>query len=298
MRIGYVGLGKMGINMALRLTKAGHNVVAWNRSPEPRIEAGGRGIKTVETLEELVRDLEAPRIVWLMISHTAVDALLETLLPLLQKGDIVVDGGNSYFKDTIRRGALCAEHGVQFIDAGVSGGPGGARDGACIMVGGQNEIFKKLEPIFKDASAPQAYSHVGNKIGAGHFVKMVHNGIEYGMMQAIAEGFAVMKKSDFDLNLTEVTRIYNNKSVIESRLVGWLEKGYKTYGEDLADISGTVSHTGEGEWTVKTAEELGVPVPIIKGAFDFRVESAQKPSYTGKVLSTIRNMFGGHAATK
>jgi len=296
MKIGYIGLGKMGINMAERLTQAGHEIVAWNRSEDPRREATQRGVKTVETIEELVSSLEAPRIIWLMISHTAVDALLETLLPQLEKGDILVDGGNSYFKDTIRRGALCAEHGVQFIDAGVSGGPGGAKDGACIMAGGEDDVFKKLEPIFKDASAPDAYSHVGNKIGAGHFVKMVHNGIEYGMMQALAEGFAVMKESDFNLDLTEVTRIYNNKSVIESRLVGWLEKGYKTYGEDLADISGTVAHTGEGEWTVKTAEELGVSVPIIKGAFDFRVESARKPSYTGKVLSTLRNMFGGHAA--
>jgi 6-phosphogluconate dehydrogenase len=296
MKIGYIGLGKMGINMAERLTQAGHEIVAWNRSEEPRHEATERGVKTVGMMEELVSSLEAPRIIWLMISHTAVDALLETLLPQLEKGDTLVDGGNSYFKDTIRRGALCAEHGVQFIDAGVSGGPGGAKDGACIMAGGEDDVFKKLEPIFKDASAPDAYSHVGNKIGAGHFVKMVHNGIEYGMMQALAEGFAVMKESDFNLDLTEVTRIYNNKSVIESRLVGWLEKGYKTYGEDLADISGTVAHTGEGEWTVKTAEELGVPTPIIKGAFDFRVESARKPSYTGKVLSTLRNMFGGHAA--
>ncbi len=165
------------------------------------------------------------------------------------------------------------------------------------MIGGEEKDFKTLEPLFRDLSAPDSYSLVGTA-GAGHFVKMVHNGIEYGMMQALGEGFELMKKSPFKLDLKKVVDIYNHGSVIESRLVGWLQSGFEAYGTDLKGISGTVGHTGEGEWTAKTAKKWKVPVPIIKGSFDFRVQSAKHPSYTGQVLSALRNQFGGHAAVK
>jgi len=222
-----------------------------------------------------------------MVPHTAVDNTLALLLPLLEKGDTVIDGGNSYFKDTLRRVDEVASYGIQYMDAGVSGGPEGARHGACTMIGGEKDVFEKYESLFKDISAPDAYSYLG-KCGAGHFVKMVHNGIEYGMMQAIAEGFSILRASDFVLDLKEVARIYNNRSVIESRLVGWLESGFDAYGTDLEAISGEVSHSGEGQWTVETAKEIGVPVRVIEESLQFREDSKGNPSYTGQVVSHYR----------
>jgi 6-phosphogluconate dehydrogenase len=295
MRIGYLGLGKMGLNQCLRLQEKGNDVVAWNRSEKPRLEAERLGIATASTVEELVSSLEAPRTLWLMVPNAAVDEMLAALTPLLSPGDTIIDGGNTHFTETKRRAAELTVKDIHFLDAGVSGGPAGARSGACIMIGGEKADFEKLEPLFKDLAADGAYAHVGGH-GAGHFVKMVHNGIEYGMMQAIAEGFEVLKKSEFSLSLKEAARIYNNRSVIESRLVGWLAEGFEKYGEGLVDITSTVAHTGEGEWTVKAAEELGIETPVIKASFEFRVKSSEKPTFAGKVLSTLRNMFGGHEA--
>ncbi len=296
MTIGYIGLGKMGLNMVLRLKEKGHKVIAYNRSPEPRKVAEKKGVTTVSTISELVLKLHAPRLIWIMVSHTAVDAVLKELLPLLKKGDIVVDGGNSFYKDTLRRAALVKKHKVTFLDAGVSGGPAGARNGACTMIGGDEKDYRKLEPLFKDISSPGAYLHCGAH-GAGHFVKMVHNGIEYGMMQALAEGFEVLKLSKFKLDLEKVAGIYNNRSVIESRLVGWLQSGFAKYGKDLKAISSTVAHTGEGAWTITTAKELKVPVPVIQESLEVRKRSARDPRYAGKVLSVLRNQFGGHDAS-
>jgi len=293
LKIGYIGLGKMGMNMVLRMQEKDVNVIVYNRSEAPRDEARKAGIKVADSLEELVRGLPRPRTVWLMVSNSAVDLVLSDLLKYLERGDTVIDGGNSLYKDSIRRVAELSKKGINFLDAGVSGGPKGAREGACIMVGGKKEVYQKYQDLFKKLSAPQAFEYIG-KAGAGHFVKMVHNGIEYGMMQALAEGFEVLKKSDFKLDLLKVASLYNHRSVIESRLVGWLQSAYKKYGDNLKEISGTVAHTGEGEWTVEAAKVLGVPVPIIEGAFKFRVESAKKPSYTGQVLSALRNQFGGH----
>ena len=292
-KIGYIGLGKMGMNMVLRMREKGIDAVAYNRSEEPRVEARKAGIVVADSLEELVSGLPRPRTVWLMVSNSAVDEVLSEILKYLSRGDTVIDGGNSLYKDSIRRSTELSKKGINFLDVGVSGGPKGARTGACIMVGGKKEIFGKYRDLFKKLSAPDAYAYMG-KAGAGHFVKMVHNGIEYGMMQALAEGFAVLKKSDFKLNLEKVATLYNHKSVIESRFVGWLQNAYKKYGDNLTEVSGTVAHTGEGEWTVEAAKVLGVPVPIIEGSFKFRVESAKKPSYTGQVLSALRNQFGGH----
>ncbi|MEX0931614.1 MAG: decarboxylating 6-phosphogluconate dehydrogenase [Candidatus Paceibacterota bacterium] len=294
MKIAYIGLGKMGLNMATRLVEKGHDVLAYNRSEAPRVEAEKNGIKVCDSLASLVQHDTTPRIVWIMVTHTAVDAVLSELIPLLSKGDTVIDGGNSPYTETVGRAKELSKQGISFLDAGVSGGPSGARNGACVMVGGDKKVFDGLLDLFKDISAPDAFGYMGTN-GAGHFVKMVHNGIEYGMMQAIAEGFAIMKASLFGVDLEEVARVYNNESVIESRLVGWLQSGFKEYGTELKEISGTIAHTGEGEWTVQAGKEYGVDAPIIQSAFDFRVQSKNNPSYTGKVVSVLRNQFGGHS---
>jgi 6-phosphogluconate dehydrogenase len=293
MKIGYVGLGKMGFNMVERLLEKGHEVVAYDRSPDAIKTVKSKGAQTVVDLAALVAALPSPRLVWIMVPHQAVDTVLRELAPNLAKGDVVIDGGNSPYKDSIRRSLELEAKGIDFLDAGVSGGPSGARTGACIMVGGRKEIFQKFESLFRDLSVPDGYGYMGRS-GAGHFVKMVHNGIEYGMMQALAEGFAVMKVSDFGLALTNITAVYNHKSVIESRLVGWLQGAFEQYGEDLAGISGSADQSGEGMWTVEAGKELGVPMPIIEGALDFRLQSQKQPSYTGKLISAMRHQFGGH----
>ena len=221
----------------------------------------------------------------------------DSLMAKLRRGDIVVDGGNSFFEDTIRRGKLLARKGVKFVDIGVSGGPAGARNGACMMVGGDAEAFRMLESLVSDASVPSGYAYFGTS-GAGHFVKMVHNGIEYGMMQSIAEGFALMEKSPFKLDLKKVATLYNHGSVIESRLVGWLESGFEKFGPKLKDVSGSVAYTGEGEWTVLTGKKWGMKLPTIEDAFKFRVRSKKSTSYMGKILSALRNQFGGHSIGK
>ncbi len=299
MQLGYIGLGKMGFNMAQRLLEKKHNIIAFNRSPEPlqnikkfAVEAG-HNLSTVHSLEELVHALEAPRLIWIMVSSSAVDEFLEKLIPLLMAGDTIIDGGNSFYEDTMRRATMLTEKKIHFMDVGTSGGPNGARTGACLMIGGSETMFKKYEELFKDIAAENAYGYMGSS-GAGHFVKMVHNGIEYGMMQAIGEGFALMKQAPFKLNLAEIADLYNHKSVIESRLVGWLKDGFKKYGEDLKEISGTVSHSGEGQWTVETAKKMDISVPVIEDALKFRIESQNKPNFTGQVVSVLRNQFGGH----
>ena len=293
MELGYIGLGKMGLNMCLRLKEKGNNIIAFNRSEEGRIEGRNQGLFVADSLEEMVSKLKAPKTVWIMVSHSGVDAVLDSLVPLLSKGDTIIDGGNSPYIETEKRAVMLAEKGLRFLDAGVSNGPGGARNGACVMVGGERELYDEYEKLFADIAVPEGYGYMG-KSGAGHFVKMVHNGIEYGIMQAIAEGFAVMKKSNFKLDLKEVVRVYQHKSVIESRLVGWLGSAFDKHGEDLEGISGMVSHSGEGQWTVETAKSLGVSAPVIEASFKFRVDSGNNPSYTGKIVSALRNEFGGH----
>jgi 6-phosphogluconate dehydrogenase len=293
MKLGYIGLGKMGFNMVERLLKKGYEVVVFNRSEKALKDIVQYGAEPVNSLQSLTLSLTSPRLIWLMVPYQAVDTILEDLIPGLQKGDTIIDGGNSPYRESMRRARELEEKGIYLLDVGVSGGPSGARNGACIMVGGRKEIFKKFRKLFRDLSVRGGYGYMG-KSGAGHFVKMVHNGIEYGMMQALAEGFAVMKASPFDLDLNKVAEMYNHRSVIESRLVGWLEKAFEQYGEDLNEISSSVSHSGEGVWTVEAAKELGVSVPIIEGALNFRIESQRNPSYTGQILSALRNQFGGH----
>lgn len=294
--LGIIGLGKMGANLARQLMSKNWNVVGYNRSENATKELEREGLLGAYSEKELVEKLKAPRTVWLMVPYGAVDAVLEKLIPFLEKGDTVIDGGNSPYQESVRRYKELSSYGIHFLDVGVSGGPAGALNGACVMVGGDRDVYERHEPLFRDISVSGGYGYMG-KSGSGHFVKMVHNGIEYGMMQALAEGFTVMKKSSFSLNLRNIAELYNHGSVIESRLVGWLADAYAKYGEKLDTdecCSGTVAASGEGAWTVETARKLGIPVAIIEGAVRFRAESEKNPSYTGRILSALRHMFGGH----
>jgi 6-phosphogluconate dehydrogenase len=297
MKLGYIGLGKMGFNMAELLLDKKHRIVVYDKSAESVQKIAGCGAQPADSITTLIAALPLPRLVWIMVPHQVVDDVLQELLQELARGDAVIDGGNSPYKETMRRAAELEAREIDFLDAGTSGGPGGARTGSCIMIGGKRSVFEKFEQLFKDLSVENGYEYVGPS-GAGHFVKMIHNGIEYGMMQALAEGFTIMKKSEFDLDLTKIAELYNHRSVIESRLVGWLKNAYEQYGRDLEEISGFVDQSGEAMWTVEAACDLGIPTPVIKGALDFRLESEKNPSYTGKIVSALRNEFGGHEAKK
>lgn len=298
--LGVVGLGKMGSNLALRLRDSGWQVSGYNETPVANQDLKQAGVTVADSLKGLVDSLSTPRLVWLMVPHQAVDDVLTELMPMLEAGDSVIDGGNSFYKNSKARAQQLAEKGINFLDVGVSGGPAGALNGACLMIGGSEKVFKDHQEFFKDLASPDGYAYLGES-GAGHFVKMVHNGIEYGMMQAIAEGFSLMKQSEYDLNLLKVAKLYNHASVIESRLVGWLADAYRKYGSELNTkecCSGTVAHSGEGQWTVETAKEFGLPVKIIEEALLFREQSTEQPSYTGQVVSALRHEFGGHDASR
>ncbi len=299
MHIGYIGLGKMGRNMVERLHSKGYTLTAYDPDEHARGAVSGTNATTVDSLSALVTALPTPRTVWLMVPHTAVESVLNELLPLLDPNDTVIEGGNSPYKETIRRSALFEKKDIHFLDAGVSGGPGGAKNGACIMVGGTQAVYDTCATLFADLSVPNGSLYVGPS-GSGHFVKMVHNGIEYGMMQAIAEGFDVLKNAPFEtpLPLSDIASLYNHGSVITSRLVGWLASGYGKHGSELEDISGRASASGEGLWTVETAKELGIPVTVIADSLTAREKSQRTPNYQGKVVSVLRNEFGGHDVTK
>ncbi len=295
MKIGYIGLGKMGKNMVLHLLEQGIEVVAWNRSPEPLQEVASKGAVAASDISDLVSKLAVPRIIWLMLPAGAIiDEFIDKIIPSLLEGDLVIDGGNSFYKDSIARAQKLSNKGIHFMDIGVSGGPSGAREGACLMVGGSKEDYQRVLDIIKAASAPEAFGYLG-KIGAGHFAKMIHNGIEYGMMEAIAEGASVLQKSDFDFDLAEVFRVYNQKSVIESRLVGWAGEVFQE-NLDLFNVSSKIHASGEGEWTINSASELGVEVPVIETSFKVRQESSEvSGDFRAKVVSALRGKFGGHA---
>ena len=301
-QVGVVGLGKMGAGLALNLHDHGWDVVGYNRSPEKVRDLEPEGVTGTYSFEEFVAALAPPRVVWLMLTAgKPVDAALfgeggadGGLIGLLEPGDLVVDGGNSRYTEAAQRAERLAERGIRFIDCGTSGGPAGARHGACLMIGGRGEDFVETEALFADVALPGGYRFFEGH-GAGHFVKMVHNGIEYGMMQAIAEGFQIMRESEFELDLTKVADVYQHGSVIESRLVGWLAEAFDLWGVDLDGVSGMVGHTGEGAWTVEYAEERGLEARVISGALEFRKESERDPSYAGQLLSAMRNRFGGHS---
>jgi 6-phosphogluconate dehydrogenase len=294
MKIGMVGLGRMGGNMTVRLIRYGHEVVAYDPNGSARDTAATAGAKPAATLEELVNGLEPPRIVWLMIPAGRVtDATIEALTPLLSEGDTVIDGGNSNYKDSIRTAEALDRHGLALLDCGTSGGVWGLANGYCLMVGGRREAFDRAEPIFKALAPDNGYAYVGRS-GAGHFVKMVHNGIEYGLLAAYGEGFEIMKASDFGLDLPTIAGIWRYGSVVRSWLLELLVEAYRT-DADLSQVGAYVEDSGEGRWTVQAAIEQNVPAPITALALFARFASRQDESYAAKVIAALRREFGGHA---
>lgn len=304
--------------MVLLLLEKGIEVVAWNRSPEPReelktetkeLKSGSENLTVAESLDELVNSIESPRVIWLMITAgPAIDEVLNQLTEKLKPGDLVIDGGNSFFKETLRRSEMLSQKGIHFMDVGTSGGVESARVGACLMIGGNRKDYERALDVFKAAAAPDAYGLFGH-VGSGHFAKMVHNGIEYGMMEAIGEGAAILKNSDFNYDLREVFRVYNNRSIIESRLVGWTGAELNNDPE-LASISSVIGSAGgagkakgEGHWTVELAHEMGIDVPVIEASLKVREQSDKdeesSPSgFRNKVVAAMRWQFGRHPVKK
>lgn len=297
--IGIVGLGKMGGAVAQRLTEKGWRVVGYNRSRGDTDRLAQEGLIPSFSLDEFMSKLSKPRTVWLSLpAGKPVDEILfgkGALMDVMEKDDLVIDAGNSFYKDSIRRAGRLREKGIGFMDVGVSGGPSGARYGAALMIGGKPDVFRRHEQLFFDEALSEGYQFFEGT-GAGHFVKMVHNGIEYGMMQAIAEGFTLLQSSDYLLDLDRIAQIYDHGSVIESKLIKWLHAAMKLHGQGLENVSGSVGHTGEGQWTVDAARNLKVKTKIIEEALRFRILSQKNPSYTGKILSALREQFGGHRA--
>jgi|SRR5579859_835884 len=297
MELGIFGLGRMGGNMAVRLVQGGHRVVASNRSSGPVDQAASAGAIPAYTLEEMVQKLDAsPKIVWLMVpSGQVTDDTLHHAMSLLKPGDIIIDGGNSNFHDTIRRAGEVSAAGMHFMDCGTSGGIWGLKVGYSLMVGGERNIFDHCEPIFKTLAPVDGYGYMGTN-GAGHFVKMVHNGIEYGMLQAYGEGYEILEKSQFKLDLLKVTQVWQHGSVVRSWLLDLAELAFQKEG-DLASIRGFVEDSGEGRWTVQAAIDEDVPAPVITLSLLARFASRQQESFSAKVIAALRNEFGGHAVT-
>jgi 6-phosphogluconate dehydrogenase len=296
MRLAMIGLGKMGYNMTLRLVQGGHEVVAIDRNVDVAKELGGKGAIFAESVAAGVAKLVAPRVAWVMVPDKVTDPVIDELAGLLSTGDVVIDGGNSNWKDSRARAEKLAEKGILFCDAGTSGGVWGLKNGYCLMVGGTPEAVKHCEPIFKALAPADGYAHVG-PAGAGHYVKMVHNGIEYGLMQAYAEGFEIMKTSPFGLDLHKIASIWGHGSVVRSWLLELLESALKD-DADLKDIKGYVADSGEGRWTVQASIDQDVPAPVITLSLLARFRSRQDESYGAKLLAALRNQFGGHAVKK
>ncbi len=294
MRIGFIGLGRMGANMVRRLVRDGHQVVAFNRTPEKTREIMTEGAEGAFSLAELVGKLPGPRAVWVMVpAGDATEAMIDELMGLLEPGDTIVDGGNTNFHDDVRRHAKVAEKGLRYVDAGTSGGIWGLSVGYCLMVGGDRDAVEPLEPVFRTLAPTDGYAHVGGP-GAGHYVKMVHNGIEYGLMQAYAEGFEIMHASEYDLDLQQIAGIWRYGSVVRSWLLDLLHDALSKNAE-FDGIKDWVADSGEGRWTVQEAIDRDVPAPIITLALQARFRSRQDESYGAKVLAALRNEFGGHA---
>ena len=293
-----VGLGRMGAGIGRRLLRNGFTVFGYDKDRENSEKAKNDGIKVLDNLFR-IREVftQEKRIIWIMVPASVVDAVIDEIEKFLSPGDIVIDGGNSYFRDSMARHRRLADKGIGFLDVGVSGGVWGEKEGYCMMIGGNKEDFEYVEPIFKALATKGAgYGYLG-KAGAGHFVKMVHNGIEYAMMEAIAEGFELMKESEFNLDLKEVARIYNTGSVIRSWLMELVEKAFEDFG-DLKDVEGYVEDTGEGRWTVIEAINMAIPLPNIADSLFMRFRSRQKDSFRDKLLAALRFEFGGHGVRK
>ncbi len=295
MQIGMVGLGRMGMNMAVRLVRGGHDVVAYNRSQEKVIsfqKDGGRG---AETIDQLVDMLSPPRILWIMLPAGAtVDSHIEKLSKLLSSGDVIVDGGNSHFEDDVRRFDDLQSKGIQYLDAGVSGGIWGLTEGFCLMIGGEPDAFDFAEPLLKTLAPENGYLYCG-PAGAGHYIKMVHNGIEYAMMQAYGEGFNIIRNSPYAdyIDIDAVARLWNNGSVIRSWLLELIHDALKD-ADELDALEPYIQDSGEGRWTVQQAVASGTPAPVIAAALFERFASQGRADYSSKLLAALRNRFGGH----
>ncbi len=292
-QIGIIGLGKMGYNLALNLKRNNFEVIANDVQKENIERIGGEGITPAFSLKHLCEALQGRKVIWMMVpAGEIVDQLIEDLIPLLQTGDILVDGGNSFYKDSIRRHVRLKMKGIDYLDCGTSGGLSGALNGACTMIGGEKEAFDYCESVFKSVSIENGYLYCG-KPGSGHFVKMVHNGIEYGMMQSMAEGFEVLEKSDFDINFKEVARVWNHGSVVRSWLMELIENAFEK-DPKLDAIKGIMHSSGEGKWTLETALNMEVATPVIALSLMMRYRSQQDDTFSGKVVAALRNEFGGH----
>jgi len=288
----------MGGNMVQRLLQGGHQVVVYDRSADAVKAHVGMGAAAARDLADVCAQLKAPRVVWIMVPAGApVESTIDQLIPALSKGDVIIDGGNSNFRDSIRRAARLKEQGIEFIDAGTSGGIWGLTVGYCLMIGASPGAFALCEPIFKTLAPPEGYAHVGPP-GAGHYVKMIHNGIEYGMLQAYAEGYEILHASkDFKLDLKQISAVWNRGSVVRSWLNELAERAFAK-DADLSALKGYVEDSGEGRWTVKEAIDLDVPAPVITLSLLARFRSRQADSFSAKVVAALRNQFGGHAVKK
>ena len=300
MEIGMVGLGRMGGNMAHRLLIAGHRVLTYDREQAAVAASQDLGAVGLTSLEDLVAALSVPRAVWVMVpAGQPTEDTIDALAPLLQPGDVVLDGGNSFYKDSIRRGEKLGSRGIDFIDVGTSGGIWGLTEGYALMVGGNPEAVKRLEPVFHSLAPAKdkGYAHAGTT-GAGHFVKMVHNGIEYGLMQAYAEGFELMAaKEEFDLDLPKIAESWRNGSVVRSFLLDLTAAALKEE-PGLESLQAYVEDSGEGRWTVQESVDLGVPIPVITASLQQRFRSRQEQPFSGRLLAALRNRFGGHAVRR
>ncbi|GAT63179.1 phosphogluconate dehydrogenase (NAD(+)-dependent, decarboxylating) [Paludibacter jiangxiensis] len=297
MKIGFIGLGKMGGKMVQRLLNDGHQVVVYNLTQPEVDEAVAAGAIAASGLKDLVGKLEGKKLVWLMVpSGKPVDINLEALSELLLEGDIIVDGGNSYWRDSVARGEKLKEKGIQYIDCGTSGGVWGLQNGYCLMYGGPKKACDFAEPIFKSLAPENGYIYCGEG-GAGHMTKMVHNGIEYGMMQAYAEGFEIMKNSPYNVDLEKVAKVWMNGSVVRSWLLELIGNALEK-DQELSDLQPWVADSGEGRWTVQTAMDFDVPAQVITSSLFARFQSRQENSYAMKLLAAMRNQFGGHEVKK
>jgi len=303
--IAVVGLGKMGANVARRLRKKGWRVVGWNRTSSVTEDLNAEcGVEVANTFEDITQMLgNTPRVVFTILPAHVLDDVLPQIAAALKPGDVIIDSANAHYKDTVRRHKELTKGGVEYFDVGFSGGPAGALNGGCLMVGGTQKLFDCCKDAFTDMAQEGGLQFFPG-IGAGHFVKTVHNGIEYGMMQAMAEGFDIMHRTPYNLDLFQVCRVFQHGSVIESSLMGWMQNAYEKYGRDLAEVSGSagqgggiggkVANKGEAVWTVETAHELGTTAVVIDDSIQARTLSREKPSYQGQVVQALRSEFGGH----
>ncbi len=297
MEIGLIGLGKMGYNLALNFKSNSHQVVAFDVNRSARDKIASEGITAVPSIGDLTSSLQGKRVIWIMVpAGNVVDVILGNIKNYLKPDDIIIDGGNSHYKDTLLRARDLEKLGIHFLDCGTSGGVNGALHGVCTMIGGKKEVFDYCEPLFKSISVSNGYLYCG-KSGSGHFTKMIHNGIEYGMMQSIAEGLEVLHKYDSEVNLAAVSKVWNHGSVVRSWLMELTQHALEK-DENLQSITGVMHSSGEGKWTVETALELGVPTPVITMSLLTRYRSQQDDTFSGKVVAALRNEFGGHAVEK